>query len=91
MDRQYLEGQASTMFAIEEYLVVGSSEQPRCKATGQDSSLPQMERIVCALTEQSEFLVTITTKLEVIALASKGAPLIPRYSELSQPAHCQER
>lgn len=62
---------ASTVLAIEEYLVVCSSEWSSCKTAGEGSNSPQMGRIVHVLTPQSEVMVTTMTKLEAMTLASK--------------------
>lgn len=62
---------ARTLCALEEYLVVGSPEQPSCKAARKEATSPQMDNVVHALTAQSEVIVTIMIKLETMALSSK--------------------
>lgn len=78
---------ASMVLATEEYLGAGSPEQPSCKAVREEVTSPQTEKVLRALTVQSEVMVAIMPRLEAIVAASKEAPPVHQYPKVVQPVH----
>lgn len=56
-------------------------------AAGSEFNSPQMNKIVQALTAQAEMMVTMMTKMEAMALASKGPLPVPQCQQVANLAH----